>query len=145
MGLAFNKSSFAASLGGIALLAACSGDPLLDHPDLSAQAGDDSVLEEEGVVLGTTWEALSYPTCMYAWSDPDGDGWGWDAIQAATSVADANGSATPGSAMTARSRSTGSPRLSSVGAEAPAVAAPAAGDPVAAATPETDSKSSVSC
>ncbi|MEY2934391.1 MAG: hypothetical protein RL033_5140 [Pseudomonadota bacterium] len=77
MGLQSKKGVLAFSLAGIALLAACSGDPLLGHPELTDE-GEDGALEEEGVVLGTTWEALSYPTCMYPWSDPDGDGWGWE-------------------------------------------------------------------
>lgn len=57
------------------LLAACSGaddaTPYDDDMDAVAEA-------DEGMVLGTTWQALSYPTCSSASSDPDGDGWGWE-------------------------------------------------------------------
>jgi cellulose binding protein with CBM10 domain len=43
-------------------------------------AADDAeyVTDEYGTVLGTSWQQLSYPYCMSAWSDPDGDGWGWE-------------------------------------------------------------------
>jgi hypothetical protein len=66
------------SLSGAALLAGCSGDPSVD--DTTPPTTDPSDSQQgEGVVLGTSWEALSYPYCMYgAWSDPDGDGWGWE-------------------------------------------------------------------
>jgi hypothetical protein len=75
----FNWRSMAItlSLGSVGLLAACSGN--MDDLD---SAGDDAdeqyVADENGVVLGTTWEALSYPYCMSPFSDPDGDGWGWE-------------------------------------------------------------------
>jgi hypothetical protein len=66
------------SLSGAALLAGCSGDPAVD--DAAPPTSDPSDSQQgEGVVLGTSWEALSYPYCMYgSWSDPDGDGWGWE-------------------------------------------------------------------
>ena len=66
------------SLSSAALLGACSGDPTVD--DATPPTSDPSDSQQgEGVVLGTSWEALSYPYCMYgAWSDPDGDGWGWE-------------------------------------------------------------------
>ena len=66
------------SLSSAALLGACSGDPSVD--DATPPTSDPSDSQQgEGVVLGTSWEALSYPYCMYgAWSDPDGDGWGWE-------------------------------------------------------------------
>jgi hypothetical protein len=78
VGLASNIKAIGYSLGSIALLAACSGDPLLSHPELKDYSLDQAAAAEEGIVLGTTWEALSYPVCMYPWSDPDGDGWGWE-------------------------------------------------------------------
>jgi hypothetical protein len=61
-----------------ATLAACSGS--LDNPEASPEPSDDPeyVADENGVVLGTTWQALAYPYCMSAASDPDGDGWGWE-------------------------------------------------------------------
>lgn len=62
---------------------ACSGS--LDGPSLEGTADDslsdpsgEKVLEDEAVILGTSWQALSYPTCKSAASDPDGDGWGWE-------------------------------------------------------------------
>jgi hypothetical protein len=63
-------------LVGATLLAGCSGaeDDLTSFdPDVEEYAADD-----DGVVLGTSWQALSYPTCKYPNSDPDGDGWGFE-------------------------------------------------------------------
>jgi hypothetical protein len=42
----------------------------------SEAPGDESVADENGVILGVSWQALSYPTCASAASDRDGDGWG---------------------------------------------------------------------
>jgi hypothetical protein len=61
---------------------ACSGT--IEEPSLEGAgresandaAGDEYVADENGVVLGMSWQALSYPTCTSAASDPDGDGWG---------------------------------------------------------------------
>jgi hypothetical protein len=73
------------SVGSIALLAACSGSPSLDDPSeegadqSSDQSSDPSDVEQTEDVLGTSWEALSYPTCIYgSFSDPDRDGFGWE-------------------------------------------------------------------
>jgi len=55
------------------MLAACSGSIDTPEPDAPADA-----TEENGVVLGTSWQELYYPYCMSAASDPDGDGWGWE-------------------------------------------------------------------
>jgi hypothetical protein len=67
------------SLSSVAsVLVACSGT--IDNPEGNPGPSDDEeyVADENGVVLGTTWQALSYPYCMSAASDPDGDGWGWE-------------------------------------------------------------------
>jgi Cellulose or protein binding domain len=69
------------SLGSAAFLAACSG-PFEDS--MSQEDGSDN---EDGIVLGTSWEALSYPTCASAASDPDGDGWGWENNRSCTVAA----------------------------------------------------------
>jgi len=67
------------------LLAACSGGASLDDPSdegldqISDQISDQSDAEQSEDVLGTSWEALSYPNCIYgSFSDPDGDGFGWE-------------------------------------------------------------------
>ena len=57
------------------LLGACSG------AYEEAEFEDEPDGAEDGVVLGESWQALSYPTCMYASSDPDGDGWGWESYR----------------------------------------------------------------
>jgi hypothetical protein len=65
------------SLSSVAsVLVACSGT--IDNPEGNPAPSDEEeyVADENGVVLGTTWQALSYPYCMSAASDPDGDGWG---------------------------------------------------------------------
>jgi hypothetical protein len=38
----------------------------------------DAPADEDGTVLGTSWQALSYANCTSPTSDPDGDGWGWE-------------------------------------------------------------------
>jgi len=81
MRFALRTKAILLSVGSIALLAACSGAPTSDDPGPTsdprcAQNGSD---QTDDVILGTSWEALSYPYCVYgAWSDPDGDGWGWE-------------------------------------------------------------------
>jgi len=62
----------------VSALVACSGT--IDNPEASPGPSDEEeyVADENGVVLGSTWQALSYPYCMSAASDPDGDGWGWE-------------------------------------------------------------------
>jgi hypothetical protein len=60
---------------------ACSGtldDPSLDGGSAGDPSADDGAADENGVILGTSWQALSYPTCRSPASDPDGDGWGWE-------------------------------------------------------------------
>jgi hypothetical protein len=73
------------SLSSVSLLAACSGGYEIETADGSepyasddAASDDELAAEEEGTVLGMSWQELSYPYCMYPWSDPDGDGWGWE-------------------------------------------------------------------
>jgi hypothetical protein len=44
----------------------------------AADEGDEDAVAADGVVLGTSWQELSYPYCWSPWSDPDGDGWGWE-------------------------------------------------------------------
>jgi hypothetical protein len=64
--------------GAASALVACSGT--IDGPEVNPSQNDEAeyVADENGVVLGTSWQALSYPYCMSAASDPDGDGWGWE-------------------------------------------------------------------
>jgi hypothetical protein len=81
MRFAWGSKAIILSVGGIALLAACSGNPSFDPSEPSSDPSDtaDDAAESDGVVLGTSWQALSYPYCVYgSWSDPDGDGWGWE-------------------------------------------------------------------
>jgi len=76
------KRGIACALTSAAILAACSGD--LDHPmsseDSDEYASDEYAADEDGVVLGTLESALmtDYPKCLYTWSDPERDGWGWE-------------------------------------------------------------------
>lgn len=70
-------------LGSLALLFACGGgfeDSELDGTEEEGW-GEEYVEEADGTVLGTSWQALSYPTCASASSDPDGDGWGWEGFR----------------------------------------------------------------
>ncbi len=71
------------------LLSACGAgdDQSLGQGDADEYAsddgGDEGAIDDEAVaaaavVLGTTWQALSYPTCKSSASDPDKDGWGWE-------------------------------------------------------------------
>lgn len=84
--LNWRKHAFMLSLTGVALISACSGGYEIE---VAAEPGEDTqdevlgeeseyLVDEEGNVLGTTWQALSYPYCMNPGSDPDGDGWGWE-------------------------------------------------------------------
>lgn len=68
------------AIGSLALLLACGGgfeDPALQVAEEDGW-GDEYIEGEGGTVLGASWQALSYPTCASASSDPDGDGWGWE-------------------------------------------------------------------
>lgn len=72
-----SRAALGLSLAMVALLSACSG---AYHADIGPE-GDDFGLEgagEDGIVLGVSWQELSYPPCWSALSDPDGDGWGWE-------------------------------------------------------------------
>lgn len=69
-------SQFALAVSSIVLATACSGT---DMQDELAMDGEEEYIEVgDGVVLGTSWQALSYPYCMSPWADPDGDGMGWE-------------------------------------------------------------------
>jgi len=59
---------------------ACSGNIDIETPGDSADSSgiDDGSAADDGVVLGVSWQELSYPFCMSPASDPDGDGWGWE-------------------------------------------------------------------
>jgi hypothetical protein len=81
--MTFHWRTFASLLpvSGVLLMLACSGtvdDPSLAGDTDGEPSDDERVADENGVILGTSWQALSYPTCMSAASDPDGDGWGWE-------------------------------------------------------------------
>jgi cellulose binding protein with CBM10 domain len=79
MKFTWQKSVFqlALSVGSVMLLSACSGD-LQSPPAAGDGNGDEYVDDGSGVVLGASWQSLSYPYCFSAASDPDGDGWGWE-------------------------------------------------------------------
>jgi hypothetical protein len=67
------------SVGSVALLAACSGD--LQSPPSEGEASGDTteyVADENGTVIGTSWQSLYYPVCKSTASDPDGDFWGME-------------------------------------------------------------------
>lgn len=72
------------SFASVALSAACSGGYEIemaesaDDTALDDTGSDEYVADEYGTVLGTSWQALSYPYCMSPFADPDGDGWGWE-------------------------------------------------------------------
>jgi Cellulose or protein binding domain len=79
--MTFNWRKYASvlPLGSALLMPACSGT--IDDPSTAADDSASSSAEyadENGVILGMSWQALSYPTCASAASDPDGDGWGWE-------------------------------------------------------------------
>ncbi len=81
MALHWRKYAFLLPLASAALLSACSGTyEVIDDSDVGSgdELDDEDPSGESGVVLGTSWQELSYPTCMSAASDPDGDGWGWE-------------------------------------------------------------------
>jgi hypothetical protein len=81
MALHWRKSAFLLPLASAALLSACSGNyEVIDESDADTtnDVSDEDWVDDNGVILGTSWQALSYPTCMSAASDPDGDGWGWE-------------------------------------------------------------------
>jgi Cellulose or protein binding domain len=76
----WRKYPFVLPLCSALSMLACSGNieaPSIDGAD-SANDADEYVADENGVILGTSWQALSYPTCASAASDPDHDGWGWE-------------------------------------------------------------------
>jgi hypothetical protein len=72
------------SVSSALLSLACSGnieDPGLEGPGRGSTAdaaGDEYVADENGVILGMSWQALSYPTCASAASDRNGDGFGFE-------------------------------------------------------------------
>jgi hypothetical protein len=97
------------SLSSVAsVLLACSGT--IDNPEGSPapSADEEYVADENGVVLGTTWQALSYPYCRSAASDPDGDGWGWEFNRSCIVYRAPAPSGTSGSALCANLEGTAS-------------------------------------
>ncbi len=76
------RNAFTFSFASAALLGCGGGFGGVSGEDEPASDGSaferEYVADENGVVLGTTWQALSYPNCVSAASDPDGDGWGWE-------------------------------------------------------------------
>jgi hypothetical protein len=99
----YQRLSFGLVTATAVLLAACSGsDDLTPYDDdIGAVAEAD-----DGVVIGTTWQELSYPTCTSPWADPDGDGWGWEYYH--TCIAYRSPWGGSGSGTSSRSGSTGS-------------------------------------
>jgi cellulose binding protein with CBM10 domain len=97
MALHWRTSAFLLPLASAALLSACSGNyEVVDESDAdtTTDIGDEDLVDDDAVVLGTSWQALSYPTCMSAAADPDGDGWGWE-LNRSCVVNKAAGSAYP--------------------------------------------------
>jgi hypothetical protein len=84
MKINWRRHAFILSLSGVSLITACSGGYDVEIADGSEAdtsediAEGDYEVDENGNVLGVSWQELSYPYCMYPWSDPDGDGWGWE-------------------------------------------------------------------
>ena len=79
----WRKHASVISLASAALSAACAGNYEIDVAEVAddaalQDASGEYVADENGTVLGTSWQALSYPYCMSPFSDPDGDGWGWE-------------------------------------------------------------------
>jgi hypothetical protein len=78
--MAFHWRKFVSILSvssAVSMLVACSGP--VDDPELNAGASDEEeYAEDDGVVLGMSWEALSYPYCTSFFADPDGDGFGFE-------------------------------------------------------------------
>lgn len=72
------------SFASVSITTACSGGyeiemaAVADDPSVDGADADELVTDEYGTVLGTSWQALSYPYCMSPFADPDGDGWGWE-------------------------------------------------------------------
>ena len=71
------------SLASVISLAGCGADYGArmeegDESEYVAQEDEYTVLDDGTTVLGTSWEALSYPYCSSPWVDPDGDSWGWE-------------------------------------------------------------------
>jgi hypothetical protein len=63
-----------------ALLSACGANYEDGSSEETWQASDseDGAAADDELVLGTTKQGLTYPYCVSAASDPDGDGWGWE-------------------------------------------------------------------
>ena len=71
--LSFASVAMSVACGGIEIeMASVEEDAAVDG------SGDELVADEYGTGLGTSWQELAYPYCMSPWSDPDGDGWGWE-------------------------------------------------------------------
>lgn len=69
----------------------------LEDGEFDEFVDEDSLVDQDGVVLGTAEQEFSYPTCMYPWSDPDGDGWGWEFYQTCKVATSGGGSSEGGS------------------------------------------------
>jgi hypothetical protein len=66
-----------ATISACAALFACGAPVDGDYED--DYAGDDQLAaEDDGMLFGSARQALSYPYCVSAASDPDKDGWGWE-------------------------------------------------------------------
>lgn len=99
--------SLASLSSAVSLLAACSGS--IEGPGVEPEASDaEYVADENGVVLGTSWQALSYPYCASAASDPDGDGWGWESNQSCIVNRAPSSTTTPASSSCANLEGTAS-------------------------------------
>lgn len=92
------RQAFTLAFGSFGLLIACSGS--YDDPELAAldeDASSQGYADEGDIVLGASWQALSYPTCVSASSDPDGDGWGWENNRSCIVSTSSSGGSTAGS------------------------------------------------
>jgi hypothetical protein len=79
----WRKYASVAPLCGALLSLACSGnieDPVdgVGRDPTADAAHDEYVADANGVILGVSWQALSYPTCVSAASDRNGDGFGFE-------------------------------------------------------------------
>src|SRR6188768_580824 len=63
-----------------ALLSACGAGYEEGSGEDAWQAADseEEAVADDELVLGTAEQGLTYPYCVSAASDPDGDGWGWE-------------------------------------------------------------------
>jgi hypothetical protein len=74
------RFTFVSALALIAVtLVGCSADSGEGSAADGAVTNDaEPARDEQGAILGTLEQGIAYPYCFSAFSDPDGDGWGWE-------------------------------------------------------------------